>query len=856
MAWIAALILGLNTSQTTSWQAADFTIEVDTTAETLVIKASDGTEVVRRTNALYDYALSKPNSLTITGTQNSIRFTTTYSIHQNTIHATTTILPPRSATLLKVTDQYQTSTQWEQIGAKYASQWSSPICQSVSDTQQVVIAPDPAMFPLHNPMMGYLDLGEIGYMNAALNESGSPVELTKPRPITTQFSYSYFISITQKDAPTITSTLWSRASARHRTQAFPQLAPFIITANATLGFKGLSYSSGTVPNQEPTIGDRWWSKGDFGGPTGQLDTVQFGTQSNAMRVALSMVDLGVFQKMPAWQTKGTELINLLIAGSPETGFAESVIAPDGNPDDPEPSPKSASDAEITTALYALQFIARFPDHSARPALESRILGVFRRLDRNNVAPIAALVACASTLKGVPDSIRQAAVELQVQIITVYTADPAPTVTPITLEALYWLDTLSPNVFRESLISQTKAALANQNLFDQRDHDLLPIFGSFRSATSLVDPQTGAFASIIGRIALRIQNNEWLDRAAFALRSQHAFFNSLGEYAEPIAIKGLGFGTASAGFGNIFPELPDPRISFESAEGLLLATHWELLRETGGAIINDQGEVGIDAMTTLQTGRLVNTLFSNPAPFAKAFHLPIKTNGDPLDPAGLPGVPHIIRFDYQLRENQPYIVANPGLSLSYRSETPTATFKIDGKTIPAQLGETGFETKLASNQLNRPISIMGKIGNQEFNREISVPNLAPVSWGVKFLSTWNRTNWLRWIGSPTQMNGAHPWISTADRGDGTDALHYTGEIISPKLTGEGSKLEFTARGSGNCQIQIIDPAEGTIYESWRPRGRTETISLDLSSLNGQPIQIIISDNDEKGMIAVSNLVVKN
>ena len=85
---------------------------------------------------------------------------------------------------------------------------------------------------------------------------------------------------------------------------------------------------------------------------------------------------------------------------------------------------------------------------------------------------------------------------------------------------------------------------------------------------------------------------------------------------------------------------------------------------------------------------------------------------------------------------------------------------------------------------------------------------------------------------------------------------TGLFYTPWLNINGKALEFTASGTGDCRIMLVDENERTVLDSWFPENNESKVKFDLSALTGHRVKIVIQDRDPNGVIRLTNLKVSN
>ena len=892
---MTALML-LSSTAPTVWQSGSLTIEVDQPNGYWRILNADSTELLRAQGIeSIAYVLAKKESLSLTGTKEGRRFITEITTStEDTLKLNTTFFSDRNRTASELLDSYAFTPKdlnfYESGGP--GPKWTTPLTVNFDDKLQIAIWPDSANFPLSLPMTAYLHNGNIGYKNHTPNQNGDWAPTEQPRPVPAKTSFSYYIqakSVTDasKIFPDLYSLIWNQQSNQYRPQSYPQQVPFIIAANNTYKFHRQPVAELVTQESAPQHEEdkRWVTLGkheeEIGGggeeeeeeggmemdedalglPADQMGTVRLSSSINAMRAAVAMNSWGVARKQAGWQGNARQLMNLILAGSPANGFATSIVIEDEEEaeiESPSPLDSPATSDEAATAFYAAQLLAEFPDHPLAEQFKSHILGVIARVPNSYPSPeFAALIASIATQSDLPADLRQAGVEHQVQLQATFSLNSENIKNPWTLEALYWLQKLNPSVYKPFINDLVLQHLASQAITDNRKQDQLAYFGAFRTQNGEISPDNASLASIIGRLGVEMMEHEWLDRAAFALRASHSLYETSLGTVIPELDPYQELGTSSPGFGNVTPNRVDPRINFEASEGLLNAATWEIISKThGGYIFGNGYRIGIDGMAGFPGSGLRNTMYGNPMPFSKPFQGDIKnakiSGTSPSDQ--IPPIPTISSLSVDYRNGDLYLVANPGLSITPSDDQPTGNFFLDGKKMVATNGVEGFEAKLPANSMATLVEFVGKSGDFPLLASSPLPMGSPVTWATTTFDSWYRSGDYRWSGTPSIVSGGKTWLSTGDLGNGTEAGWMTGQYYTPWLTATGKTLQFTAQGTGECQVLLIDEQDKAILESWFPTDRISQIKFDLSALEGRRIKIVIKDNDENGSVRITDLKV--
>lgn len=870
----------------TMWKAGDLAVEVDQASATVRILAADGSEyMAMRGIESLAYVLSQKERLSLTGVKGGQKFVMTFQPggESGQILAETSYPGNGKASALLDTYEFDPGLDNAVENGGLAPYWSTPLSLRSGSKGFAAIWPDPAKFDLATPMLGFVGDGAIGYKNATPSRDGRWADSPNPRPYPGGTSYTYVIQagVSENPVSTVLSSIWKRASSSRRNQAFPQVAPMAVCVANTLKFdrlpfadpfqadaalgggpsrweqfnkgqRGKTESSGGGEEEEESGGSL---NGDYGFPAGQGDTITLTRGANAMRAAVAMDGLGIELKQADWRGRAIQLVNLITAGSPPDGFAAKITVGPQEVNPPNATNPSSSPDEAATAFYAVNLISQSPGHPETADLTPRILGVLSRMPAGEPAPeFAALVAAAAHLPGLPAEIRQAAIGHSVALEASFAVTSANSQNPWTLEALLWMRQSSPAVFDSQIANLVTRWLLRQSVFDLRNRDGIASFGAFRTGGGEIGPDSPTVASLVGRAGIALGQPEWLDRAAFALRANHSLYASVAGNPLWETLPGVEFGTAAPGFGNETSGFPDRRATFESAEGLLVSATYELLRESGGAYEFENGQtVGVDGLGVAPDGLLRNTLFSNPEPFLGRFQWPGKgAKSTPPAAADVPGWPSIAHLSLELREGRWFAVALPGLTFTQGSERPRGDFFVGNKRIPATLGSKGFEAALPIG-LSGPVRFSSMAGGLPVVAESALPDGSPIAWAVNALPSWRRTGDLRWQSSPITPG----ILTTAESGAGSDLPWLVGEIKTPWLTASGKTLTFTAKGSGDCDIVLLDLDVAAVVATWYPgEKKSMAVAFDLSPIQGHRVAVAIRDRDREGWIQASGFKVQD
>ncbi len=853
----------------TTWQSRSFTVEVNQTTQSISIRNGESAPLMQYAEIeSIAYVLSKKDQLSISGRKQGRTFLTNFTPATDlSIRVETSFLAEQNPTASSLLDQFEFPNATpisSQTGP--APKWATPHILYSNGETFIGITPDLSNFNLSAPMPAVLTENAIGYQNAIPTEAGQWQSSTHPRQLNRSTSIAYYVFAGQETPEKpglqqLLSEFWKREADRRRARAYPQQVPMVIGAYSTFQFR----RSPTPESFDPNVpypafeGPSRWVTGKvgeetFGYPDDQLDTIHYSTNANALMVAYTMKSWGTAYRQPAWIKHAEELLATTLLGAPESGFAAEIIVTESGPEPITSQTEPASPDEAVTALAAMRWISEFPADQKANELSSRILQTISRFPDSKLEPeFAALIAAASVLPQVTPQIRQAAAEHQVPLIASFSVTPENAKNPSTLETLYWLSILNPSVYApmaESLINQI---ILNQKLVDLTPSDSLASFGAFQSETEEVSSMTPQIAALLGRFAIALNRPEWLDRSAFALRSLSAQYQTLSNLDLPVTPQ-MEPGTASIGFGGLTPGQPNPRVSFESGEGLVNSAIWEVLRLSGGAYTFPDGQiVGVDGLAA-SNGTIRNSLFSNPSPFNRPFQDPTRTanSSERLKSDEFYGWPSVNSITIQQLNGQWIALATTGLSINSPQKLPIGEFKFGTKIVRATITPEGFQASIPAETTSGPLEFNGKIGDESFSKSLLLPTGSPLSWAIKDIQSWSRTGIYRWLGPSSLISKGNTQFSTGDQGDGKENVTFQGTITSPALTAEGKSLEFDASGMGDCAINLIDIETNALVETWFPTGKNAKVNFNVSALNGRLIQLQITDQDHEGLIRFWNL----
>lgn len=858
------------------WQSGDLTVEINKGSNSWRILLKDDSEIYQSKNIQsIAYALLKEKELTLTGKKNGRTFFTKLTPSSaDTLHLETNFLPDNYNTADHLLEEFAIPEALPLISTPpgLSPTWKSPFLLYSSEKTSIAIWPDLTNWNLTIPMLASMESGKVGYQNATPNEDGSWTASDAPRLINSKSQISFYIKanphqITESE---VKSILWNQEANRYRSQSHPQQVP--MSAAAAITFKFDHYPALQLfdpPETKSSSSLKRWKTfsipGDPSGvklglPDGQNDTIQLTSKSNAMRVATTMYSWGHAKNLTSWQENSDQLIALIVAGSPENGFSTTIVAKNNEFTTPAPFTSPANSGEAATAFYATKLLSEFPNHPLKTQLTARVLGVLKR--SSSTAPgseIAALIALAAKQDNLTAEIQQIAIENLIPLQATFNANRPDQSNYWNLEALYWLTSIYPGQYRAQIKQAVESHLDNQSLIDIRGQDQLASLGAFQTSNGTISTETASLASIIGRLGIALDEPEWLDRAAFALRSLHSLYEANSSTTIPELVPSISLGVSSPGFGNVLRNEPDPRTNFESCEGLLSAATWELISITHGAYIFPNGRaIGVDGLAASPENNILNSLLGNPNPFARSFQEGIKSASslEILPSSQIGAYPAISSLKIDKRDNNYFLVANPGHSLTSVQIAATGTFVFGSKKFPATKGEKGFETKLIDLSLHQMAVFVGKVGNFNLQAKSNLPEGSPISWATTTFEHWYRTGDYRWSGTSSISSKGKVWLSTGDLGNGTEAPWMTGLFYTPWLNINGKALEFTASGTGDCRIMLVDENERTVLDSWFPENNESKVKFDLSALTGHRVKIVIQDRDPNGVIRLTNLKVSN
>jgi len=852
------------------WVSGNIKVTVDpSSGKCTVQKRNSNDSITLLHDSIYPIVIKKQDGISLRGTKQGKQFFTEITRHSDTkVRVVTTFSDSAPVSTDQFCDEYVVSSSFkDKVAAPgFEAYWHTPFILQRSATTRLTVIPNLKHFSQPGPFPAILSANKIGYQNAMVTKGGdwsaSSTKVSFPSqgniPIA-MVDYIIGLDTTTgdliKDQSMVAEQVWRSEADARRYRAYPQKVPMVIGEYTTFGFKQLPKEVDEpldpISNDPETGLKRWWSQdtpsGKVGGPAGQKNAL-FGVQANGMRIAWAMKSWGKGSNQTRLNGPADMYVRLLLTSSPENGFATNAKAD-------EPATYNAPTAnakleEIATAYYALRWISEFPDDVHTLELTKRVLAVINRIPASNDHPmVMAFYAATQGMNGLPDAVRFQLNKDQQNMLFEALIPAKYKTSHWTLEAYYWLATKDATRFTPAIEEAVNAQLMRQNAFDRADSDHISSFGSFGAGSAEIAQDSADYASPIGRLGILLSKPQWLDRSAFALRSLHTLWSTLGGVGSPDAFPGLEAGYAFPGYGNDSPNHPDTRTNFESAEGRYVAATWEVLGRSGGRYTFINGvHIGVDGLTSDSAGNLKNSLFSNPLPFARAFHEPTRTAGstERQKSLGIEGIPSIASFAVERRSGEYFLIASPGLSLSVGATNPTGSFGLGGNQNASQLatlGAKGFETMLTSGDLHSPVmEFHGSAAGKQLVGRAVLPSGSPLRLISAYPKGWFRSGDLRWLNTLAQ--------TTAPAG----ALWMTGTLTTAPLTCEGKAISFTGRGDGECAVRIINPSTNFELARWVPGTTAEKVSIDIAGLDGQQVLIQIEDADPEGWIEVSGLTV--
>ncbi|QYK54159.1 MAG: hypothetical protein KF824_04500 [Fimbriimonadaceae bacterium] len=852
------------------WVSGNLKVTVDPgTGRCTVQKRNSNDSITLLHDSIYPVVVKKQDGISLRGTSKGKQFFTEITRHSDTkVRVVTTFSDPSGISTDQFCDEYAVSSTFKDQAAApgFEAYWHTPFVLARSATTRLTVIPNLKHFSQPGPFPAILSSNKIGYQNATMTQTGdwsaTNTKVNFPSKGTASIAkVDYMIGLDptsgslSKDQSMVAEQIWRSEADARRYRAYPQKVPMVIGEYTTLGFKQIPKEvDGPLEpmSNDPETGlKRWWSEdtpaGKVGGPAGQKNAL-FGVEANGMRIAWAMKSWGKGTNQTRLDGPADMYVRLLLSSSPENGFATN--AKSNEPATYDAPTANAKLEEIATAYYALRWISEFPQDVHTPELTKRVLAVINRIPASNNHPIAlALYAASQAMEGLPSSIQSQLNKDQQNMLSEAVILPKYKNSHWTLEAYYWLAHKDAARFKPAIVEVVNSQFLRQNAFDRADSDHISSFGSFGAGTAEIARDSADYASVIGRLGILLNMPHWLDRSAFGLRSLHTLWSTLHGAGSPDAFPRLEAGYAFPGYGNDQPNRPDTRTNFESAEGRYVAATWEVLKHSGGLYtFADETHIGVDGLITDSAGNLRNSLFSNPLPFARAFHEPTRsaTSTERQRSLGIEGIPAIASFTIERRSGEYFLVASPGLSIPPGSPNPAGVFGFGGSQNASQaaiLGARGFETPLSSTDLASPVMMFqGSAVGRQISGLAVLPSGSPLRLVSAFPQGWFRSGDLR------RLNNI---ASTTAPGN---ALWMTGTLTTPPMTCEGKAISFTARGEGECAIRILDPMTHEELIRWVPGPTAEAVNLELTGLDGKQVQVQIEDADTKGWIELSGLSV--
>lgn len=850
------------------WVSGNLKVTVDPgTGRCTVQKRNSNDSITLLHDSIYPVIVKKQDGISLRGTSKGKQFFTEITRHSDSkVRVVTTFSDPSGVSTDQFCDQYVVSSSFKERASTpgFEAYWHTPFVLARSATTRLTVIPNLKHFSQPGPFPAILSGNKIGYQNATTTPNGdwsasnTKVSFSsKGSDSIAKVDYVIGLDLTSgdlaKDESMVAEQIWRSEADTRRYRAYPQKVPMVIGEYTTLGFKQLPKDVDTpldpISNDPETGLKRWWSEdtpaGKIGGPAGQKNAL-FGVEANGMRIAWAMKSWGKGTNQTRLDGPADMYVRLLLTSSPDKGFATN--AKSDEPATYDAPTANAKLEEIATAYYALQWIAEFPEDSHTPELTKRVISVLNRIPASNDHPIAlALYAATQAMDGLPASIQSQLNKDQQNMLAEAVISAKYRKSRWTLEAYYWLAKKDAARFTSEIDEVVNSHLLRQNAFDRTSSDQLASFGSFGLGTAEIARDSADYASCIGRLGILLNKPQWLDRSAFALRSLHSLWSTLGGAGTPDAFPGLEAGYAFPGYGNDRPNHPDSRTNFESAEGRYVAATWEVLKHSGGLFTFANGvHIGVDGLATDSAGSLRNTLFSNPLPFARAFHEPTRSalSSERQSSLGIEGIPSIASFSIEKRSDEYFLIASPGLSIPNGSPNPVGVFGFGGSQNASQsaiLGARGFESLLSSTDLLTPVvAFQGSAAGRQIMGHAVLPSGSPLRLISSYPLGWHRSGDLRWLNAVAQTTAP------------ANAKWMTGTLTTPPMTCEGKAISFTAKGEGECAVRILDPITRSELARWVPGTTSEAVSLELTGLDGKQVLIQIEDADPKGWIEISGL----
>lgn len=482
-----------------------------------------------------------------------------------------------------------------------------------------------------------------------------------------------------------------------------------VTGNEILFWRANGYLSDYVAwmsvEERDWLKNFRWTKVDSNRKDGPFPRFQhdlsFTVHANALRSAWALRATGDHYRQISWQPRADALVEYLLEHSIQG--LPGKISLDGS------TAKGTLDDAAATAYWANHWISDFPSHPATPRLKTLVRQTLEMvLEQSELSPprLAFATQCLNT-GAVSSSERQE--------VSQYIAAPFH---PQAKHDSAWLLEAASQIAIHS--GSPPAWLENQveRLFDRQntlyaDDKGFPVFGAFRGV-GLIAQDNARIASALAKLACVTNNAYWLDRAAFAMRSQAALWSTLA--ASSIEeTDALSAGLAWPGYGNERFDQPDRRTSWESAEGLYVATAWEVLNVAGSYFQFESGEiVGIEGIGVNQRGNPADLFRGNPLPFDRPIFFGWKEFGSDRTAAvgNLVSIPRIVRVWVEDREGIRYLIASPGLTLTgIELSDVEISASIGGKKREPAIGLEGFEWVIPNQKNQLMIRILLRYGTR-------------------------------------------------------------------------------------------------------------------------------------------------
>lgn len=726
-----------------------------------------------------------------------------------------------------------------------ARYWTTPFqMHEIGEVGTVTVTPDPNLDVAASYAMP--TLMEWGY--------GFTTHDSAPRPVSGSITSSHLIWVTPAGEPGAAIQSADRifrlgADAR-RWRSYPQQIPAAAAARQTFVGQLVTLNENGDPVQ-PGLerGARWWSSGEpgkeIGGPFNQPD-MAFRSEENLLRVAVVHKRLGILKQQPSWPRIAEMTVKSLLSVSPPNGFAPLAAV---GKEPLELTPPSPAD-EAATAFHALAWVWNFPGDELNDQLRPRIEGTLERAAGRSDQPWAAYALAARTLatpSATPLSQQYAA-----QILVKGVPPLSGVADPWVLEAGYWLARANPAPMKSQIETLVGQWSLQQNSLDATYPGGATLGFGALGGLGLMDSRTVHFGSSLARLAMLYQRPDWMDRAAFALRSVQGLWNLS---APPLlSDTGLQLDEGYPSLGLNRPFLPDARIRFEAAEGLATAAFWEVLLESGGLTMFEDGTgVGIDGLAFFGENRIGNTLWSNPLAFERQFQEPILDvrTGLKTESSRAIRVPAITRI--RLDESAGGVTASAefGLSLEPGGAEPTGDFFLGARKIPAAPGASGLAASLGKISGWADVRFVGKVGEDRLfsqtRRWFGLPtDLLAVGPGG-----WERNGDLLLSGLPSLVHEKKPVLSTGDAGTGKIDASLVGVIQSQAFKAPEGVLRFTLSGQDTL-IQIVRADTQETVAEFEPETRWGTVTFETGLLDGAPILIRLVDESGEGWVSLGEL----